>query len=169
MQADTEPDTEIRRRSPAPVLDAAPPSFGLGDALLSDPSAGRSRTLMRGLSAVVAILVLALVGYETFVAPEEVDVAWAPPAGLSAEDTPPWLRTLCAERTPELCALADRARSPDDCAALRSTLGELEVLERKLSARGALSTRQRWVLTELYGQGHQLCQYTRRGPTPRAN
>jgi hypothetical protein len=104
------------------------------------------------------VLVLAWIGYEIYFAPKD-QRAWTPPSGLTRAETPPWLQTLCADGTPELCTAADRARTASDCESMRSALGALQAVERKLVARGALSSRQHWVLVELYGQGHELCEF----------
>ena len=166
MQPDGESTTEVRRKPQTGLPDAEAPPFRLGDALSEDEGPPRSRYLVRVLSALLVALGLAVLGYETFVAPKDDAGAFTPPAGLTAEETPPWLQALCAKRTPELCAAADRARNPSDCASLNATLRALEAVERKLSARGAVTQRQHWVLTELYGQGHQLCQFVRGAPLP---
>jgi hypothetical protein len=159
-------DSEVRRRSATGAFDAAAPVLaGPSAPLLGDAVPQRPPYVFRVLGALVLLLVLGAIGFELFAATDDDGVAWTPPAGLSAADTPPWLQILCADRTPELCALADRARNPSDCDALRATLRQLEGLERTLTARGTLSSKQRWVLIELYGQGHTLCQFVRGGPT----
>jgi hypothetical protein len=127
--------------------------------LLHDEDSLRSRYVARALIASVVALALAWIGYETFVAPNDERVAWTPPAGLPPDETPNWLQTLCADRTPELCTAADRARVASDCEAMRAALSSLQAVERKLSARGAVTSRQHWVLIELYGQGHELCEF----------
>jgi hypothetical protein len=120
---------------------------------------------VRASIAIGVALVLALLGYEAFVAPEDEGRAWTPPAGLSVAETPVWLQTLCIDRTRELCAAADRARTASDCDGMRAALHALEAVDRKLAARGEVSARQHWVLVELYGQGHELCQFERAGQT----
>ncbi len=134
------------------------------DSFLHEEGAARSRYLARSLIAVVALLVLAWISYETFVAPSDQQNAWTPPAGLPAAETPHWLQTLCADRTPELCAAGDRARTASDCETQRAALRALQTVERKLAARGALTSRQHWVLVELYGQGNELCEFEPAAP-----
>jgi len=134
------------------------------DSLLHEQAPARSRYLARALIAVVALLTLAWIGYETFVAPSDQRLAWTPPAGLSAAETPHWLQTLCADRTPELCAAGDHARTASDCDTQRAALRALQAVERKLAARGALTSRQHWVLVELYGQGNELCEFEPAAP-----
>jgi len=161
MVFDGEARTEIRRRPARGASGGAAFSFGLDEPVPGDPSARRSRILLRAVKGVLAALVVALLGYEVLAAPKDDVGAWTPPAGVTAAETPAWLQALCADRTRELCETANRARNPDDCPTLRATLHALEALERKLAARGAMSAKQRFVLTELYGQGHQLCQFER--------
>ena len=168
MEPEADPSTEIRRRPLTGVPDVTGPTFGVGAALLQDEGNPRFRYLVRGLVALVVASLLGLLAYEAFFAPKDDPDAWVPPPGMSVKDTPPWLQALCAKRTPELCTLANRAQNPSDCAELRATLRSLEALERKLKARGAISPRQHFVLTELYGQGHQLCQFTRGETAPAA-
>lgn len=163
MPSEGEPETEIRRRSVSDVLDASAPP--LGPPLLYDEGTRRSRYVVRGLSAAVVAFLVGVIGYESFFAPKDDDQAWTPPPGLSAKDTPSWLQTLCSNRTPELCAAASRAQNPDDCPSLRAALHAVEAVERKLSARGVVSQKQHWVLVELYGQGHELCEFVH-GPQP---
>jgi hypothetical protein len=138
--------------------------------LLHDDGSARSRYLARALLASFAALALAWIGYETFLAPDHARLAWTPPAGLPPEETPHWLQALCADRTPELCAAADRARTAGDCETMRAALSSLQTVERKLSARGVVTSQQHWVLIELYGQGHELCEFEparRAGQTPK--
>jgi hypothetical protein len=104
------------------------------------------------------MLVLAWIGYEIYFAPKD-QLAWTPPSGLKRADTPQWLQTLCADGTRELCSAADRARTASDCESMRAALGSLQAVEHKLVARRALSSRQHWVLVELYGQGRELCEF----------
>jgi hypothetical protein len=159
-----EPRSQIRPLPPvdevvAPAI-ALPP--GAADVLGAEAS-HRPSYLVRTSIAIAVALVLALLGYEAFVAPADDGSAWKPPAGLSAGETPVWLQTLCIDRTRELCTAADRARTASDCDAMRAALSKLEAVDRKLAARGDVSARQHWVLVELYGQGHELCEFERAG------
>lgn len=83
--------------------------------------------------------------------------AWTPPAGLSREDTPDWLRTLCSDRTPDLCAAADRARTATECPAIRAAIKAMNGVQNQLAEQGRLSAGQRYILIELYGQAEQIC------------
>lgn len=159
MPSDSEPRTQIRPLPEPASLAEGAAAFVARAPLLQDDGGGRARYVTRVVIAAVAVLLLALIGYETFIAPDDEGLAWRPPAGLTAEQTPQWLQALCLERTPELCAAADRARTASDCEAMRAALRQLEAVDRKLSARGSVSAQQHWVLVELYGQGHELCQF----------
>jgi hypothetical protein len=161
--ADAEP-SEVRPLSRSESEAVAAARAVPGAPLFEEPLSRRSRYLSRVLIAIAAVGLLAFLGYQKLAPPADDGGAWTPPSGLSAEETPHWLQTLCADRTPELCAAADRARSPSDCEAMREALRALESVERELSARGALSAKQRWVLIELYGQGHELCEFERTQP-----
>ena len=167
MSSEPEPRSEIRPLPPVEPVPApavvAPP--GARAPFLGEEGSRRSPLLVRSLIAIGVVLVLGLIGYEAFLAPKDDRLAWTPPAGLTAEETPPWLQTLCAARTRELCAAADRARTASDCESMRAALRALEALDRKLAARGGVSAQQHWVLVELYGQGHELCQFERAGQT----
>jgi hypothetical protein len=156
MSHEGEAASEIR---PVPAA-----SFTAREPFLRDERSRRSRYLTRGLIAAALALVLSLVAYETYLAPSDASLVWTPPRGLPRDETPDWLRTLCLDRTPELCAAADKARTAADCEAMRAALGSLEAVDRKLSARGAVSAQQHWVLVELYGQGYDLCQFQRAKP-----
>ena len=168
MPSEAEPGSEIRRRSVSDVLDASADTLGaVGPPILYDEGTKRSRYVVRALTAAVVAFLLAVIGYEAFYAPEPDDGAWTPPKGVSAKDTPSWLQTLCSKRTPELCAAANRAQNPDGCPSLLAALHALEAVEHKLEAQGRVSQKQHWVLVELYGQGHELCQFVH-GPQPSA-
>lgn len=164
MSSEPEPGSEVRPAPAPPQLDTT--RGGSSTPLLIDDGA---RSLTRVLVATVLALVLGLIAYETFMAPPKDDrLVWTPPAGLSAADTPEWLQALCADRTRELCRAADRARTAADCDAMRAALRSLDAVDRTLSARGQVSAQQHWVLVELYGQGHELCQFERAGQPTRA-
>jgi hypothetical protein len=159
MSAPPEPRGEVRPLPPdAGAGPAGAATFGAREAWGGEKARRPSFVLVS--IAIGVVLVLALIGYEAFVAPDD-ELAWTPPAGLAADETPPWLQTLCSNRTPELCAAADRARTASDCDAMRAALHRLDALDRKLAARGGMTARQHWVLVELYGQGHELCQFER--------
>jgi len=119
----------------------------------------RSRRVTTLVITITAIAALGVLGYQAFRTPARDASRWTPPAGLSAEQTPDWLRTLCADQTPELCAAAERARTATECEAMRAALQALQATQRKLSARDQLSSRQYFVLLELYAQGGELCQF----------
>lgn len=158
-----EPDSrsEVRKvASQAPGEAAAPPS---SEPLFDPESSKRARLVPRALVSVLALLLIAAIGYAVLATPADEAAAWTPPPNLTRDETPHWLQTLCADRTPALCAAADRARAATECDAMRAALRALEGVERELVKRGTLSSQQRWVLIELYGQGHELCQFERGG------
>lgn len=164
MPSEPESPDEFRPLPEARSTEASAAAFVPREPLFQDQGSRRSSNLVRVLIAVVAAPLIAAAGYAALVAPQDDERAWTPPSGLSADQTPHWLQTLCADRTPELCAAAERARNTADCDAMRAALRSLEAVERKLSARGAVSSKQRWVLIDLYGQGHELCQFERAQP-----
>jgi hypothetical protein len=159
MSYELEPSSEVRALPAGRALAVSNESSMAREPLLRDERSRSSRRVTRALIAVVAALAVAWIGYETFFAPKDDRLAWTPPAGLTREETPHWLQTLCADDSRELCAAAERARNASDCEAMRAALRSLEAVDRKLSARGATSSRQHWVLVELYGQGHELCEF----------
>ncbi len=110
-------------------------------------------TLLVVSAAAIAVLV-----YSADDAPPTSDAGeWSPPAGLGREDTPEWLRTLCADRTPELCAAADRARTATECPGIRAAIKALNGVQNRIAEEGRLSAGQRYVLIDLYGQAEELC------------
>ena len=64
---------------------------------------------------------------------------------------------MCSDRTPDLCAAADRARTATECPAIRAAIKAMNGVQNQLAEQGRLSAGQRYILIELYGQAEQIC------------